>query len=80
MISTIDIPANTAFMRLIDEEMLSKATSIVSILSQGLVPIASVMAGIVLQNLGSLSLLIICSAGFTAASVFLLLNKKVQTI
>lgn len=76
----INIPVSTALMRTVERDKLSKVSSIISILSQGLIPIASVLAGLVLQYLGSSALLSACSAGFSAAALFLLLSKEVKTI
>ena len=67
-------------MRVVDRDKLSKVTSIVSVLSQGLTPIASVLAGIVLQCWGSSLLLLICAMGFTAAALFLLFNRSAKEI
>lgn len=57
-----------------------KVSSIINVLSQGLIPIASVLAGAALQYLGSTLLLLICSIGFTLTALFLLFNKKVKEI
>lgn len=80
LIAGINIPVNTTLMRTVDRDKLSKVTSIISILSQGLVPVASVLAGAVLQVFGSTVLLLVCSAGFTAAALFLLLSKEAKNI
>ncbi len=80
ILSFINIPISTALMRVVDKDKLSKVTSILSILSQGLVPIASVLAGAVLQVFGSSVLLLACSVGFTAAALFLLVNKQAKEI
>ena len=78
LLSFINIPVSTALMRIVDKDKLSKVSSIVSILSQGLVPISSVLAGAALQCFGSSSLLLGCSVGFTAAALFLLFNKQAK--
>ena len=80
ILSFINIPISTALMRVVDKDKLSKVTSILSILSQGLVPIASVLAGAVLQVFGSSVLLLACSVGFTAAALFLLFNRQAKEI
>lgn len=80
LIACINIPINTTLMRMVEKDKLSKVTSIISIVSQGLVPVASVIAGIVLQYFGSYVMLIICSTGFTAASIYLLFNKYTKQI
>ena len=80
ILSFINIPISTALMRVVDKDKLSKVTSILSILTQGLVPIASVLAGAVLQVFGSSVLLLACSVGFTAAALFLLFNRQAKEI
>ena len=45
-----------------------------------MIPIASVLAGLVLQSFGSSVLLFFCALGFAAAAVFLLLNKPVREL
>ena len=80
LIVNINIPLSTTVMRVIDKDMLSKVSSIISIASQGLIPIASVLAGAVLQYMGSTVLLAVCALGFTAAAVMLLLSKSAREI
>lgn len=80
ILTWVNIPINTAIMRIVDKEMLSKVSSIISVACQGLIPIASVLAGAIIQGLGSVALLIFCSLGMAAACAFMLLNKKVREI
>ena len=77
-ITFVNIPLNTTLMRITDKDKLSKVTSITGIIAQGMIPIASVLAGTVLQYLGSSVLLLASSVGFTAASLFLLFNKETK--
>ncbi len=80
ILPNVNIPISTTFMRLVDRDKLSKVSSIMAVLSQGLVPIATALAGVILQYMGSTVLLLVCSVGFTAAALFMLLNKEVKTI
>lgn len=80
MLAFINIPVNTCIMRIVDRDKLSKVTSIISIASQGLIPIASVLAGAILQYFGSTVLLAVCSAGFALTAVSMLFNKRVREI
>ena len=80
LVACINIPVSTALMRTVERDKLSKVSSITNILSQGLVPVASVLAGAVLQSFGSTALLLICSAGFAAAALFLLSSKEAKKI
>ena len=74
----INIPATTVMMRIVDKDKLSKVNSIVNIGSQGMIPIASVLAGAVLQSFGSTALLAACTLGFTVTAVLLLVNRPVR--
>ena len=78
LIAHINVPATTTMMRIVEKDKLSKVNSIVNIGSQGMVPIASVLAGAVLQSFGSTALLAVCTLGFTVTAVLLLLNKPVR--
>ena len=80
VISHINVPATTALMRMVEKDKLSKVTSITNIGSQGMIPIASVLAGAVLQSFGSTILLAVCSLGFAVTAVLLLVNKPVRVI
>ena len=78
--SFINIPISTAIMRVVDRDKLSKVNSIISIGSQGMIPIASVLAGVVLQAFGCAPLLFICSLGFAVMAILLLVNKPVRML
>lgn len=80
LLSAINIPINTAIMRTVDRDKLSKVNSIISIGSQGMIPIASILAGAVLQSFGSSVLLFVCALGFSVTAVLLLLNKPVREL
>ena len=80
LLSFINIPLNTAIQRRVERNKLSKVSSILSVGSQGMIPIASVLAGAALQAFGSAVLLAICAAGFTITAVLLLTNRHVKYI
>ncbi len=80
LVSWINIPVSTAMMRIVDRDKLSKVNSITSIGSQGMIPVASVLAGAVLQSLGSSALLFICSAGFTVTALLMLMNRPLREL
>ena len=80
LLSFINIPLNTTIQRRVEKNKLSKIGSIISVGSQGMVPIASVLAGAALQAFGSTALLAICAAGFTVTAVLLLTNRHVRSL
>jgi MFS family permease len=80
LLSFINIPLNTTIQRKVEKNMLSKVGSIISVGSQGMIPIASVLAGATLQAFGSTMLLATCAAGFTITAVLLLTNRHVKSL
>ncbi|MBO4360585.1 MAG: MFS transporter [Eubacteriaceae bacterium] len=80
LLSLINIPLTTAIQRRVESNMLSKVSSILSVGSQGMIPIASVMAGAALQAFGSTMLLAICAAGFTVTALLLLTNRHARSL
>lgn len=80
LLSGVNIPANTVLMRIVDKDKLSKVNSLTSIGSQGMIPIASVLAGSILNTFGSTALLVFCSLGFTITAVSMLFNKQISEL
>ncbi|MBR6300196.1 MAG: MFS transporter [Clostridia bacterium] len=80
LLSFINIPLSTASQLRVESSKLSKVSSLMSVGSQGMIPIASVLAGAALQFFGSAVLLAICAAGFTITAVLLLTNKHIRSI
>lgn len=76
----INIPLSTTIMRIVDKDKLSKVSSITSMASQGLIPIASVIAGIVLQWSGITALLAVCSVGLLVTALSMLFNRELREI
>ena len=76
----INIPISTALMRIVDRDKLSKVNSIISIGSQGMIPVASVLAGAVLQSFGASALLFVCTAGFTVTALLMLMSKSLREL
>ncbi|MBR3342876.1 MAG: MFS transporter [Solobacterium sp.] len=80
LISNTNIPINTAIMRIVDRDKLSKVSSIISIGSQGMTPIAAVLAGIILNAFGSTALLAFCTLGFAVTAVILLFSPQIKEL
>ena len=80
LVSGINIPASTVLMRIVDKDKLSKVNSLTSIGSQGMIPIASVLAGGILNAFGSTALLAFCSLGFTVTAVTLLFSPQIKEL
>ena len=75
LIVTINVPATTKMISIIDKDKLGKVNSLLDIGSQGLIPLSNILGGIVITYLGTSALLISCTAGFVLMTVFICLNK-----
>ena len=80
LISCFNIPVTTAIMRIVDKDKLSKVNSLTSIGSQGMIPIASVLAGMILEGFGGTALLAFCSIGFTITAMSLLFSRQFKEL
>lgn len=79
-VTTINIPSTTTLLTITDPDKIGKVSSVVDIGSQGLIPLSSFLAGLVLSGLGSSWLLIICTSGFALITIFILLNKQISKL
>ena len=80
LLSFINIPLSTTIQSRVEKDKLSKVGSLLNIGSQGMIPIASVLAGAALQAFGSTVLLGICAVGFTITAILMLTNKHIRTL
>ena len=79
-LSFINIPANTIIQTITDSNKLGKVSSITSMVSHGLIPVATFLAGFAITYLGSGTLLLICSIGLLLVATFALCNNSFNSI
>lgn len=80
LIILINIPSYTAMLRIIDKDMIGKATGVSNIGSQGLIPLSLFLGGLAITYIGSLGLLIVCAGGLLVTSLFLFFVPSVREI
>ena len=80
LLSLVNIPLGTVLARTVDKNMLGKVQSLLNIGSQGLIPIASVLGGLVIEYIGKSELLFMCSGGFILITLVFVLNKTVNEL
>ena len=76
----INVPATTAIMKIVDKDKMGKVTSVSSIGSQGLIPIAMFLGGVTITYIGSAGLLIVCAGGLFLTSIILFVNKHIREL
>lgn len=80
LIVSINVPTSTTLISVIDKEQLGRVNSLVDVGSQGLIPLAEFLGGVVIGGLGTSALLIICTCGFIVMSLFITLNKEIRKL
>ncbi len=80
LLPTINIPISTKMLTIVDKDKMGKVSSVLDVGSQGLIPLASFLAGIVINYLGSYWLLIICSIGMILVTAFIIINKHISQL
>ena len=76
----INVPISTTMQQKTEPSMLGKVSSILQMMSQGLIPFSTFLAGLVINYFGSLALLFSCGAGLLITSLFLFFNKSVNAL
>ena len=76
----INIPTSAAMMKIVDKDKFGKVSSVSNIGSQGLIPLSMLLGGVAITYMGSLGLMIVCSAGLLITSLFLFFIPSVRTI
>ena len=71
----LNIPFSTAVMKTVEKEKMGRVFSVISVISNGLTPIAMGLAGIVIDNLG-LSILFYAAAVAIIITTILTINNK----
>ena len=76
----VNVSTSTLMMKIVDKDKMGKVTSVSSIGSQGLIPVAMFLGGVAITYLGSAGLLIVCTAGLLITALFLFFNKSIKEI
>lgn len=80
VLPTINIPSSTKIMTLVEKDKLGKVSSVMDVGSQGLIPLATFLAGITIDGLGPQWLLVINTAGFVIITIVLFVNKHIAEL
>ena len=78
ILSFINIPVMTVIQTITHKDKLGKVSSILDMVSQGLIPIATFSAGFIINYFGCSILLIVCSLGLMVVSIVMLFNKAIN--
>ena len=80
LVVLINVPSTTAMMRIIDKDKFGKVSSVMNIGSQGLIPLSLFLGGLALTYIGSIGLLVACSAGFLITVLIVFFAKSIREL
>jgi MFS family permease len=73
-----NVPLNTAMMKAIDPEMRGRVFGTISAISSGAIPFSIIIAGVIVAELNTAVLAILCSALVTVVTVLYVKNEKIS--
>ncbi|XMB73167.1 MFS transporter [Mycoplasmatota bacterium WC30] len=71
-----NVPVSITFQKKIEKSQLGKVTSLSSVLSQALVPISALVAGLLISKISIIAVYAFCGIGMTAVVILYLSNKN----
>jgi len=78
--TAFNVPVNLIFQRRIDMSQLGKVNSVSGVLSQALIPFASLVAGVLISQVSVIALYLFSLIGMIAVTIAYVLNKQTNTI
>ena len=76
----VNIPAHTAVLLTVDKENLGKVMSIIGVVVQGFIPLASLLSGMILNRYGIAWLFVFCAAGFVLTDAIVVTSRHMNEI
>lgn len=76
----INVPSSTVMMKLVQKDKFGKVSSVLSIGSQGLIPLSMFLGGLLITYIDSIGLLFVCSGGTLLIAFILFFNRHIRDI
>lgn len=80
LIVLVNVPISAVMMKVVDKDKMGKVTSVISIGSQGLIPISMFLGGIAIEYAGPSGLLITCTAGLLIVTLALFFIRSIREL
>ncbi|MCK9235157.1 MAG: MFS transporter [Acholeplasmataceae bacterium] len=77
---SFNVPITLIFQRNVEPKQLGKVSSVMSVLTQALVPLGSLVAGVIIAQLGPMYLFIFSVVGALIVGIHYVTNKKVNEL
>ncbi len=78
--TAFNIPVNLIFQRKVDKKQLGKVSSVSGVLSQALIPIASLVAGVLISQISINAIYLFSLVGMVLVTIFYVTNKQASEI
>jgi DHA3 family macrolide efflux protein-like MFS transporter len=77
---SFNVPVGILLQTKVDKSQLGKVNSLMSVLSQALIPVSSLIAGVVISQLGIVYLYVYCGIGIILVNIWYVRNKNADTL
>ncbi|HOP57246.1 MAG TPA: MFS transporter [Bacillota bacterium] len=78
--TAFNIPVNLIIQKNVSREQLGKVSSVTTVLAMALVPVASLIAGVLISQVSVMSLYVFSSVGVIIVMLLYVINKKVNSV
>ena len=78
--TAFNIPVSLIFQRKVEKTQLGKVSSVSGVLSQALIPIASLLAGVVISQISISAIYLFSLIGMIIVTIFYVTNKEADRI
>ena len=76
----INVPSSTVMMKLVQKDKFGKVSSVLSIGSQGLIPLSMFLGGVLITYIDSFGLLFVCAGGTLLIALILFFNRSIRKL
>ena len=76
----VNVPSSVATMKIVAKDKFGKVSSVTSIGSQGLIPLATFLGGVAITTLGSVGLLLICCGGLLVITLIIVFLPSIKEL
>jgi len=77
---SFNVPVNIIMQKKVERKMLGKVASVTNVLSMGLIPLSSILAGVLIAKVSSSSLYAVCAIGMILVAFFYVRSKAAEMI
>ncbi|HPJ23304.1 MAG TPA: MFS transporter [Bacillota bacterium] len=80
LLVAFNVPINVTFQKKIDKDHLGKVQSVMGVLTQALIPLSALLAGVIISKISIVALYVFCAVGILITTALYVTNKNSKMI